>query len=428
MNHRPNTLRFDIHRYEKKFVYAEQTVRRSGLSARNQALILQYRDACLLKNVCGRVRLIRVMGALVVLGAMFDKEFDRATRADVERVVGQLVRRDPPYSAETLGAYKAILRSFLTWVAAPDEFPTRRYAPSVAWLNCHVRARDKKRLSRHDLLTPDDVEALIAHSSNPRDRALIAVLWETGGRIAEIGNLQLKHLTKHQHGYTIEVNGKTGTRSPLIIDSAPYLTAWLNQHPFADNGEHPVWVHYHHSTTPLHLKYDTLRNLLQRAFQRAGINKPWNPHAFRHARATWLLAKGIFTEQQAKMYFGWSPNSEQLATYAHLVDGDANIALLRERHLAPHTPTEDRTPTACRTCGALNPARTVVCPSCGTVASQHNAVQQANLVPDDALKQVLRLLLDRTTTADTLQLIHDAGLAPTLQRLAKDHPREGPRG
>ena len=62
-------------------------------------------------------------------------------------------------------------------------------------------------------LTPADIELLLRTCQNIRDKALIAILWETGGRISEIGNLQLKHIVKIQHGFTLDVLGKTGRRS-----------------------------------------------------------------------------------------------------------------------------------------------------------------------------------------------------------------------
>src|SRR5262245_32002821 len=109
----------DIHRYERKFTYAENQVRRSALSERNKELIFGYRDACLLKNVCGKVRLMRVMNALTVMGTMLGKDFDTATKADMEVLVSRLLTRQPAYSPETLGSYKAMLRSFMTWVVTP---------------------------------------------------------------------------------------------------------------------------------------------------------------------------------------------------------------------------------------------------------------------------------------------------------------------
>lgn len=143
---RLSTSTLDIHRYDRKYEDAMKSVRRSALSDRNKDLIQRYRDACLLKNVCGRVRLIRIMGALTVMGVALDKDFDRATKDDLQGLVAGLLSKQPSYSPETLGSYKAILRGFMTWVVMPDDFPTRHYPAIVSWISCHVKARDKTKL------------------------------------------------------------------------------------------------------------------------------------------------------------------------------------------------------------------------------------------------------------------------------------------
>src|SRR5206468_1172443 len=109
--------------YKAWFESVERQVTNSTLSARNKELLLAYRDACLIRNVCGRVRLIRTLSTLLRFGKLLDKDFDQATRADLERVVGGLVRRQPAYSAWTISTFKAILRTFMTFVVQQDEFP-----------------------------------------------------------------------------------------------------------------------------------------------------------------------------------------------------------------------------------------------------------------------------------------------------------------
>src|SRR5262249_26322514 len=133
-------------------------------------------------------------------------------------------------------------------------------------------------------------------------------------------------------GYTLEVNGKTGVRSPLIVSSAPFLAQWLNNHPFKSVPDAPLWVRERcQQSNPL--CYQGLAKIIRDSFTRAGITKRVYPHLFRHSRATYVLASGLMTEAQAKAYFGWSPNTEQLATYAHLLASDANSAILRENNL-----------------------------------------------------------------------------------------------
>jgi hypothetical protein len=121
-------MTLDIHRYEQKWALTERQVRESDITPRNKDLILGFRDACLVKNVCGRVRLLRVQGCLLLYARMYNKDFDQITRQDVEQLIGRLVTAQPKYSAETLGTYKAIFKNFITWVVQPNQFPTKNPA------------------------------------------------------------------------------------------------------------------------------------------------------------------------------------------------------------------------------------------------------------------------------------------------------------
>ena len=417
-------MTLDIHRYEKQWTYTERHVRSSALSQRNKDLILSFRDACLVKGVCGKVRLLRVLGCLQLYARLLPKDFDTWNRQDVEAVIGQLITAQPPYSSQTLSTYKSILKSFLTWVVQPDEFPTKTPPAMVSWITAHVRTRDKKRLERKDLLTPDDIEALLRVCQSPRDKALIAMLWETGARIAEIGNLQLKQITKRSQGYTLDLTGKTGQRSPLVISSAPLLTMWLTNHPFRDQADAPLWVYSQHTKTAEHLKYDAIRHLLERCFQRAGITKPFHPHIFRHSRATYVLAQGIMNEQAAKTYFGWTPASDMLATYSHLIDQDANNAILRENNLTPiQLVQRDLQPTACRICNELNQSRAEYCIRCGAVLDLKKAYEHQTMhgVKDDVVLNLVKLLVDKGLIDDAAKQLHEAGLGNALRQLAEHH-------
>ena len=75
---------------------------------------------------------------------------------------------------------------------------------------------------------------------------------------------------------------------------------------------------------------------LGRTGQNATVNSLLNPSATVYAaNQQTVLASGIMNEQQAKAYFGWTPSSKMLATYAHLLTSDANNAILAEHHLTP---------------------------------------------------------------------------------------------
>lgn len=413
----------DIHDYTSKYERAVAQVRASTASERNKDLILGYRDACLLQQTCGKVRLIRTLGVLIQQARALGKDFDQATREDLQRLVSTMLQREPAYSAETMGTYKAVLKRFFTWLMNPNEFGTRATAPTiVSWITTHVRTRDKHRLERHELLLPQDIQAALQIAHNTRDKALVSSLWESGGRIAELGNLQLQHVNRATHGFTLDLTGKTGKRSILLISSAPSLATWLNNHPFRHDPTAPLWVHYQYADHPRHIGYHTIRKLLQHLFKRAGITKRIYPHLFRHSRATYVLASGLMSEAQAKAFFGWTPSTDMLSTYAHLLASDANNAILRENHLAPNTTHEQEVspPRMCTACNMLNAPDAAFCSGCAGMIDERRAllVGERDAAREDLLRELCTLLVDRGLADDVARLVHRTGLGRGLQQLA----------
>jgi hypothetical protein len=216
------------------------------------------------------------------------------------------------------------------------------------------------------------------------------------------------------------MTGKTGTRNPLVVTSAPYLSAWLSTHPDANNPDAPLWPQLR-SRQPL--GYDAICRMLQRLFNKAGIKKPCHPHLFRHSRVTYVLANGIMNEQQAKTYFGWTPESDVIgSTYAHLTDSDANNAILRENNLAPHQAAQrDLQPIACKICGQLNTPRSEYCQRCHAVLDLHRAYehQQLHDLKEELFTQMFRVMVEKGLVDEAAGAIHNAGLGNTLKRLAQ---------
>jgi len=413
-------MALDIHHFDQQYQRLLASIEHAPISERNRQLIRRYCDVCQLRQVCGRVRLLRVINALTILAKLLGKDFDQATRADLETLISGLLNRQPAYSVATISTYKKILRRFLAFVLRPDEFPRVKTLPEeIAWINGHIPRRDRSTIRRSDLLTPAEVEQLLRATTNERDRAFIAILWEAGPRISEIGNMQRKHVTSVANGYTIDITGKTGTRTPLIVSSAPHLAAWLAVHPFQDP-EAPLWVRHRDRT---HVKYTTITSMLQRLFTRAGINKPFHPHIFRHSRVTYVLANGIMNEQQAKVYFGWTPDSDMPgATYAHLIDADVNNAILRENNLSPHQEAHrELQPVRCSICGQLSPPKSEYCQRCHAVLDLRRAYehQQLHDLKEQLFTSMFKLMVERGLVDEAAGQIHDAGLGSVLKRLAQ---------
>jgi len=423
-----NSMALDIHNFERQYDQALANLARSNLSARNQALIRSFCDVCQLRQVCGKVRLIRAVGALGVMAHHLGKDFPDATREDLERLLGALMARKPAYSNETLATYKRILRRFMTYVLVPDQFPNVKPLPAqIAWITTHIRRRDRSSVKRSDLLSPADVDALLKAATHERDRAFIASLWEAGPRVAEIGNMQVKHVTRNPYGYSMDITGKTGTRSPLVVSAAPYLSAWLAIHPKRDDPEAPLWMQLQ---SDRQMEYATIVVMLKRTFRRAGIKKPFHPHIFRHSRVTYVIANAIMNEQQAKTYFGWTPDSDMLgSTYAHLIDTDVNNAILRENNMAPHQVAQrDLQPQQCPICHELSPPGAEYCQACNAVLDLKKAYehQQLHDLKEELFARMFKVMVERGLIDEAAKEIHDAGLGSVLKRLAQHASGEAP--
>jgi integrase len=77
---------------------------------------------------------------------------------------------------------------------------------------------------------------------NPRDKALISVLYESGCRIGEILSLKIRNVEFDNNGAVLIVNGKTGQRRVRLIHSVPRLMAWLEHHPKNNDPDTSLWV------------------------------------------------------------------------------------------------------------------------------------------------------------------------------------------
>jgi site-specific recombinase XerD len=296
----------------------------------------------------------------VIAEHVSDTRFEDMDEDDLKDLVEWVQSRD--VSDATVNAYKQVIKRFWRWLF---DLPKGQHPEMTAWINT-TGPKDNDTLPS-DLLTVEEVNNLIDGCRNDRDRAFIALLWETGARIGELIDLTVSDLDDNTHGMKVVIEGKTGARRLPLVDSVPYLNRWLNRHP-NPNDDAPLWC-------KLQDAYDTLsyhyirQKLLVRAKERAGIDKPVNPHHFRHSRATYLANK--YTEAQLCEWFGWVQGSDVPAKYVHLSGRDIDNAYYELHGLeTPDEDDEDDTVTKCPRCEELNESDAAFCMRCGFALDQ----------------------------------------------------------
>jgi integrase len=183
----------------------------------------------------------------------------------------------------------------------------------VAWIKTNVK---RNELSEPNVLTEEEGRKLIEAVSKPRDKAFVAVLFEGGFRISEMHGIRIGHITFDQHGARVSVRGKTGGRTVRLITSAPMPASWLEQHPFREDAQAPLWVVLAHNSRVKSFSYQKTLNLLSELAKKTRLGKRIYPHLFRHSAAT--RDSRYLTDRELTYKYGWLGDSKMPARYSHL--------------------------------------------------------------------------------------------------------------
>jgi integrase/recombinase XerD len=382
-----------VYNYPRRLELALQKLAKDRkIRPADRAKILKFKDECVAQGL-STARVIRYVQMLSKLSAMLDKTFESATRDDIVRVVGKIERSS--YSDWTKQSYKIALKRFYKWLRDADSYP-----PEVRWLK--ATGRRTTSLLPEELLTEEDVKRLAETADNPRDRALVQVLYETGCRAGEILSLKIKHMRLDADGAILIVTGKTGMRRVKIYWSQPALTEWISNHPHREDPEAPLWLSIGTKSHNEQLTYEAFRATLRRLANRISLKKPVNPHIFRHSRASWLAAR--IPEAAMKQYLGWMQDSKMAATYVHLSGRDVDAAMRKLQGLDKgEEQAEEESKLKVRTCPRCREKNSPVskfCSRCGSVIDIQTAleIQEKRSKADELLNilvedpEVLQLL------------------------------------
>lgn len=369
------TPKNDIHNHALQYERAKLRLKEAKISERNKALIGEFDRTCNLEGL-GLPRRIAIIGDLIIFAANYlRKDYDKATKDDLKNAILALDEREDR-SVWTVHTYKSILKKFYRWLVFGDSYRTRIEQPEIiAWMRTGVLEKDKPRVKASAILTESEIDRLISVAEHARDKAFVSMLYELGARIGEIGTLSIKDISRDKYSFTLDLSGKTGHRTPRIVASDPYLSAWLNMHPLKDNPNAPLWIMLGDRNKQERMKYAAFRALILRLKEKAKIRKRLYPHLFRHTRVTHLLANKQVNESQAKVYFGWVPSSKMLSEYSHLVSKDVNDTMLEINGIkTPETGKQEPRVKQCPRCEDLNPKDHLFCKKCGGVLDVKTAM------------------------------------------------------
>lgn len=323
----------------------------------------------------GKRRLNRYYCVLVSLSNSMGKDYKDITAEDLQKFVCGYFednsQRGRKFSAWTQYSYQVVLKLFFRWLHKTEK---PLYPVVCKWMQPKRPKANYK--TSEELITEDEALKLIRAADNPRDKCFMSLMFESGARISELLGLRIMDV-EFTEGITFcsfnaKTYGKTGFRKVPIVNSGQYLSAWLSTHPFQANKEAPVFCVRSEARSP---SYTAIRKTINRIAKRAEINKPMNPHHFRHSQCTILAGK--LTEQQLKVYAGWTGSSSMAGTYVHLNGKSISDAVMQARGIKkPETVEESKLkPKNCGRCGTINFADAGICSKCGAALTIEAALE-----------------------------------------------------
>ncbi len=137
-----------------------------------------------------------------------------------------------------------------------------------------------------DVLSLEEVTALLDALKSPRNRAIVTTMYSCGLRVSEACSLRVDSIDSARK--VIRVLGKGNRQRELPLEAA--LLQVLRSYWSFARPEGPYLFCARGSTNPA--PHQSVRNALEAAKLEAGLSKRANPHVLRHSFATHLLEAG----------------------------------------------------------------------------------------------------------------------------------------
>lgn len=194
----------------------------------------------------------------------------------------------------TQNYYLIALRGFLKYL-------TRKGIPTLQPDSIELSKTSERHI---DLITQDEFHSLSLQAHNPRDRAIMEMLFSTGLRVSELISLP-RDLDLTQDQFSIK--GKGGKiRLVFMSEVAKQSIKEYLAHLKDD------------STLLFNLSRQSINKLITKYRKLAGITKKVSPHVIRHVYATNLLSNGADI-RSVQMMLGHA-NIATTQVYTHVTD------------------------------------------------------------------------------------------------------------
>lgn len=257
------------------------------------------------------------------LGLRVRKDFRNMTKEDLNQYIIGL--REKGLAPSTLGTHITRIKRFFKWVLDRNletgEIIDEDYPDIVKGgafrKKRQTKGNGEKWLEPEDLLTAEEISAILEAETSPMYKALWTLLISSGGRIKrEVLPLRIGDIQLEAECFYVKLQ----ERRVMCVEGLYHVKLWLSMHP--RRFEKEAWVFCSEKNTTKPLKYITVAKRLYRIAKGAGITKRVYPHLFRHTSATFYASKPGITPYMMNLRFGWQQGSRMPSRYIHLKSTD----------------------------------------------------------------------------------------------------------
>ena len=276
----------------------------------------------------------------------------------------------------TLGGYIHRVTTIKDAMVYLDRWTTKQLAEIVI-----PKLPDRIEFIRKQVIPDEQLEKLIREAPTARDRVMIRLFEELGGRRGEIANLKVKDVQFDEYGAILLLRGKTGSRRRRMYHATVDLRQYLNEHPRKNDPNSPLLMQLD-NTRPL--QYNGIYQRVK-VLGLSILGVKLRPHQFRHTRAT--KDARLHPDRVTMALNGWKTH-ETVAVYVDLEAKDVDDADLIAHGLKTkeNGPVEIALPVKCGMCGEHNAAVSVYCSNCGAVLTKEVTKQTI----EEEVKRVLK--------------------------------------
>jgi integrase len=291
----------------------------------------------------------------------------------------------------TYNIFRIHLLRFFKWLYYPDVLANKRPKPSVVENIPQLKRKEKSIYKPTDLWTSEDDLLFLKYCPSKRMKCFHIMAKDTSCRPHELLKLRVRDVNfkvttdKYQYAELL-VNGKTGSRPLVLIDSIPYLKDYLDhEHPQPSNpnaillsgnrksfgraiGITAIEFLYRYYKKKLFPKLLESPNVLPEDKPRIKelLKKPWNPYILRHSSLT--EKSKILKEHILRQHAGWSTGSQMPQKYLHYFGNESNESLLVAYGIVPKGLQIDQLkPKQCPNCSEPNKPDSKFCAKCRMV-------------------------------------------------------------